>query len=417
MTEPKIHRLVARWTVWIFTAVLCSVTALEGILQLAAGMSLQAAGMLDQHAGLLLADERLIHRPNPAFPEHDSWGFRNDRVPDRAFAVALGDSQTYGAMASPDQAWPQQLSQVTGEPIYNMAFGGYGAAEASLLLDKALELKPEWVLYGLYTGNDLYDAYEFVYKIDTLERLRSTDGEILSAFDAAEAAGTIEEGFKKTNSTGASFKQWFGGKSKLYGLARALRNVARGSAWQEEETPWSAVVNASAANPDWILVEHGTSPTAFTPQFWLLALDRDDPRILEGERITFALLSEMAERCSEAGVNFAVVALPTKELVYKEATLASNAIVNATLEQLWRDEAAFWKNVKNFCSENGIAMIDTFAELRQSLNASERPFRQDSNGHMTPAGNGVVSHVVRARIKPADASKELSSLSPPPPLK
>jgi len=381
-------------------AVLTSLIALEIVLQGAASVSALAAALLDRHAGLLLPDDRLIHRPNPAYPEHDAWGFRNAALPDRAFAVALGDSQTYGAMVPRDDAWPQQLAGATGQPVYNMAFGGYGAGEASLLLDQALELDPEWVFLGLYAGNDLFDAYELAYKTETLSRLRSDAPATLALVVTAENMGAIESVFRETHSTRASVKQWFAQYSKLYGLARAVRNTARGSAFQETEPEWASVLEQRVTHPEWVVFDDGTSPTILTPAYRSVALDREDPRIEEGKRITLALFTEMSKRCAEAGAQFAVVALPTKEFVYQDLVRASGSEIDVTLAKLWQDEAAFWEACRGFCAGDGIPFIDTLTQLRASLQEGRRPFRRDGDGHLTPEGNRVVRDTVRVRIAP-----------------
>jgi len=399
MNDRSKHR-PSRARRMVFTAlcVLISVLALEGILQGAALLSPQVAAVLDRHAGLLLPDTTLIHRPNPAYPDHDEWGYRNETVPDRAFAVALGDSQTYGAMVPRANTWPQQLGDAIGEPVYNMAFGGYGAGEASVLLDKALQLKPKWILFGLYAGNDLFDAYELAYKTEAMAELRTDDRDTFDAITAAESDGAIESAFRETTSARASLKQWFGEHCKLYGLARAARNTARGSAWQESEPDWDTILTQQELHPEWVLFENKTSPTVLTPEYRLLALNREDPRIREGERISLTLIANMADRCARDGVQFAVVALPTKEFVHQDVVLAAGGDVDNTLNQLWRDESAFWDVCETACTENKTVFINTLAQLRASLHAGDRPFRRDADGHLTTRGNRVVRDAIHERI-------------------
>src|SRR5262249_43794524 len=82
---------------------------------------------------------------------HDAWGFRNPSVPERADAVALGDSHTYGNGAKRNEAWPAVLEQLTGQRVYNLGMGGYGPNQYRYLLEKkGLSLKPRTVVCGLY---------------------------------------------------------------------------------------------------------------------------------------------------------------------------------------------------------------------------------------------------------------------------
>jgi hypothetical protein len=47
-------------------------------------------------------------------------------VPGEAAIITLGDSLTYGSTVSAGQVWPRQLAGMLGEPVYNMAFPGWG---------------------------------------------------------------------------------------------------------------------------------------------------------------------------------------------------------------------------------------------------------------------------------------------------
>ena len=113
-----------------------------------------------------LPDDTLGFRPNPAYMEHDSRGFRNGSVPENARIVCIGDSQTYGSGVgvTREQAWPQQLEKISGERTYNMAFGTYCPTHYLVLSDEALAMKPSVIIVTFYTGNDLYDAFNMVYE-------------------------------------------------------------------------------------------------------------------------------------------------------------------------------------------------------------------------------------------------------------
>lgn len=121
----------------------------------------------------LLKDSRLKHRVAPGASGHDSNGFRNDSVPERADIVALGDSQTWGINANREGAWPQVLGRMTGRTVYNMGVGGYGPLQYWALTEKALSFSPKVVVVGLYTGNDIYDVYSLAYASDDYKDLRA----------------------------------------------------------------------------------------------------------------------------------------------------------------------------------------------------------------------------------------------------
>ena len=101
-----------------------------------------------------------------------------------AFAVAIGDSQTYGDEVAREQAWPQRLAALSGRSVYNLALGGYGPVEYDRLLPEALELSPRVVLVGLYAGNDFADAYLDAYPRALATELRSHDEALLARLGA-----------------------------------------------------------------------------------------------------------------------------------------------------------------------------------------------------------------------------------------
>ncbi|MGB2987970.1 MAG: hypothetical protein WBE26_19045, partial [Phycisphaerae bacterium] len=92
----------------------------------------------------------LGHRGNPKHPSHDRLGFPNAEVLESADIVVVGDSQTYGPLDSPHQAWPVILGHLAGAGTYNMGSPGWGPVEQLLTLDLALERDPAIIMLGFY---------------------------------------------------------------------------------------------------------------------------------------------------------------------------------------------------------------------------------------------------------------------------
>ena len=124
----------------------------------------------------VVEDEILHHTIAPNSSGHDSWGFRNKRVPRSAKIVTIGDSQTYGIAASAGNSWPETLQNLINEDVYNLSLGGYGPVQYTYLLEKrAFDLSPSVVIVGFYFGNDLLDAYKLVYTKQYWIELRRKD--------------------------------------------------------------------------------------------------------------------------------------------------------------------------------------------------------------------------------------------------
>src|SRR5262249_19358079 len=103
----------------------------------------------------------------------DAWGFRNKSVPAKADIVAIGDSHTFGNTARMVESWPYVLGNLSGHQVYNMGMGGYGPNQYFYLLQsKALTLKPQMIICGLYMGDDFENAYSITYGLDHWAYLR-----------------------------------------------------------------------------------------------------------------------------------------------------------------------------------------------------------------------------------------------------
>ena len=170
--------------------------------------------------------------------EHDARGFRNPSALNSVKIVAMGDSHTYGRSVSSAEAWPSIVSTQLGTDVYNMGFGGYGPARNNDNLSIAIELKPRWIIFGLYFGNDFYDDFEFAQKNSRLSEYAPDD--VVREISELENHGTIAEEVsflfhsgRKNKKAAAdrspsealgppgflwSIKKWITGHSRLYGL-------------------------------------------------------------------------------------------------------------------------------------------------------------------------------------------------------
>ena len=99
----------------------------------------------------------------------DGFGFRNPWPwPEQAEIVAVGDSLTFSYGVGDDEAWTTRLArQLQRSRVINL--GLIGAAPQQYL--RVYEtfgsaLQPKVLLFGLFSGNDLYDARHFARWVD-----------------------------------------------------------------------------------------------------------------------------------------------------------------------------------------------------------------------------------------------------------
>jgi len=371
--------------------------AMEGILQLLtvslAPVAVVLTGTRPEAVPRWLDDAELVYRPNPAHPDHDDWGFRNEQVPERADIVVLGDSQTYGAGVLRSEAWPKQLAAVSDKTVYSISCGGHGPTQSLMLLDKALELEPDWVVEAVYAGNDLFDCYHLVHGMGGLPDLATRDEQARAEIAAAEARETLlGQVTRVSGAASTGLKGWLRDHSRLYGLARATRDALRGPV---DGTDWPSMVAAAARSGgrDEAFQLSAEIRTTFTPAYRLCALDQSDPRLLEGRRIMEECLRRMQARVEQAGARFVVLLVPTKELVFREVVRQSG-YGSETFRRVTNNELTFWDALRKSLQARGIAHVDALPALRAQVQQSLAPYPMSNDGHPNPVGHRAIAECV-----------------------
>ena len=245
--------------------------------------------------------------PSPsAMAGFDKWGFRNRKVPESADMVAVGDSHTYGNTARMMDSWPYVLGRETGRQVYNMGLGGYGPNQYYYLTKtKALELKPKAIVWGLYMGDDFDNAFEITYGLNYWTPLRELKAQNVEA-NITEAPET-DTYIKRT-------RVWLSRHSVVYQL---LFHSGFGGRVQGEVQ----IRNASQLYPGVatsLIIPDKNIQEAFRPKGILKGLDQQDPHVREGMRITYKLIKDTNEICKQNHIQFVVVVIPTKEMVFSD---------------------------------------------------------------------------------------------------
>lgn len=395
-------------------------------------------------------DKRIGYRPNPAYPSHDSRGWRNAVALAQADVVALGDSHTYGINAAPYEAWPQRLAVYLRRSVYQMAYGGYGPAYYVPLLDEALTLSPRVILAVYYLGNDIYDAYWLVYRtskifgrykrspsVPSLDALATSDPSVGSAIVEVESRDPKDLRFPYLDcysppAPGIDPSQLLRGpinrpreeleKEEIEKQApvspsrprRILQQLSYRSlvfkrVWplvRPHLTFWlgDIPVLSQAPGPEdygpplCVHYSDGTLRTVFNVGYRFLALDDGDPREVEGERISLLALKRLAERCRRAGIHFYVVLHSNKEFVFRaraEASLRSERL----LVDLWHSEARVRRRAMTLFTREGINVIDTLPALEAMITSGINPYPENADGHPVPRGYDAIARSVAARLE------------------
>jgi lysophospholipase L1-like esterase len=377
---------------------LVSLAIAEGVLRLVEKAQVGDRAIEDK----LINDPILGLKLAPYTLGHDANGFRNDSVPQQADVVVLGDSQTWGVNAERQDAWPQQLSKLSGHGVYNMGMGGFGPAQYKALLPQALGLSPKIIVVGFYFGNDIYDAYHMAYQFEAHRDLRSRAGGDLSVDTVGD----------KTNQLWNEEKQFHAtfGRTSLAGLSLWLReHVAIGRLlnrvhlWPgaqdvdyEIDKSWASVHPDRGAICDWPGEE-----TVFTTAYRLAGLDLDEPRIAEGVRISQELLSQMQIETEANRTKLIVLLLPTKETVYARAQ-SGKLKLDANYQKLVDMEARIRAAIILNCQNKHISCVDALPQLTAALDHGERLYPTTTESHPNARGYFVIASAVKENLGQLD---------------
>ncbi|HUG04208.1 MAG TPA: GDSL-type esterase/lipase family protein [Steroidobacteraceae bacterium] len=94
----------------------------------------------------------------------DEHGFRNASPwPERARIVVVGDSLTYGWGLTAEESWTALLEKQLGnDRVITLGLPGTVPQQYTRYLEKyGLGLRPEIVIYGIFSGNDFHDSINF----------------------------------------------------------------------------------------------------------------------------------------------------------------------------------------------------------------------------------------------------------------
>lgn len=324
----------------------------------------------------IMNDPVLGVRIRPYSAGHDSWGYRNKSVPEKADIVAIGDSQTYGVSARSRSSWPSMLQEITGKTVYNLSLPGYDPVDYYYLMQtEAFGLNPTVIIAGFYLGNDLSEAYRNVYSRNHWERLRKADfiPEKNIELKSAESI-TVKE---TKNRFLGSLRGWLAHHSILYRIT---------TFYVADIVKFAGNRNKDINNDVTIFEDMGTGMrTAFTPSTRFGALDTSDQRIQEGMRISLEVFSMMKKSCEQKKIRFIVLLIPTKESVFAGYIENKTELKNSTvINELIVKERRVNELIKAEFNKQGVSFIESLGPL--SKGAGEKQIYPYFDGH--PNGNG-----------------------------
>lgn len=375
-----------------------------------------------------LIDPRNGYVGNPSFPEHDEWGYRNDRRPANAKIITLGDSWTFGTTIERDSVWPAILSRLLDKDIYNMAMGGTSPINYLQSFYQSLELQPNIIILSLYLGNDFFvtnrhlhmDLADVVFGdipdniVQQAIRANSKSPFNSSLYNircGKPESGTVNEPEVKHEKS--RIRVWFSMHSRLYGLLRSLKDqivqddVGENIDGQDAQQEFDGIDDEFEYGMAKLDADqrHYCSPfsdgewkTIFQNRWRTYAVDYSDIRITTGILVVKRVLNLIKDKALEMDADFAVILFPTKESVFYTRARKSKELgeeILLELDTIYKNEAALRKSISDYMESEGISYIDMLPYLQ---NAKKQPFFGHKDSHPNEFGNLIIAKVVKDLI-------------------
>jgi len=338
-----------------------------------------ACGQAPQDIQRNIHDPAYLMRGNPDHPEHDALGMRNREVPTQAELVVVGDSQVYGACVRAEQCWPFRLQAETDTPVYNAGVEGWGSVQYALAVEELLSLSPRRVVVGLYTGNDIAEAFQCA---------RASTSPLAKSFWNPDWAGLP--------------------LADLSAKDRAERAVARSSAERPEQSLDDILADlGQRGEPDCDPCVIEASRFYLTEHFRHAVQDLSHPAIAAGLMITRKVLGHLRDLSLNYGFSLGIMLIPTREYLVSTRLDEAEVRDREALERLGLAEATMLSELRSACADLDLPCFDLSGYLRHFVGG--RIYRQDSrDGHPNAKGCELIARYVRDRVLPGlDATRNI----------
>lgn len=344
-------------------AVLLGISILFSLLVLEVGLRLLTPFPIHGEMANRVAHPLLGYTLDPSDKEVDADGFRNPTAAGTFTIVAIGDSHTQGFNVVSSESYPQQLADMLGVSVYNAGVGGYNVYQYPHLATLAAGKSPAVVLLGLLPSNDL------LRNIPVNESLADIPGLNLDAVPIK----TVKDRLEQTRPTVGDIL-----KSKLAVVSATsyLNNKRTSSNDSYHDVGGQAIKKDRVANH-----------LAYT--------DLTAPAIRASFNNSLAIIDFINSELANKGIKFAVMILPSKELVLQEWAKAGNI----PLPDGYRidNEAELISAYSEHFSRTGINYINATPFVLEAFQAdtrSARIFYPRGDGH--PFVNGYQSYAKAA---------------------
>jgi hypothetical protein len=230
--------------------------------------------------------------------------------------------------------------------------------------------------------------------------LASGDQALLTSLREADAQGTLREQaarYAQTVTAGASRSGPTGiRRLALYGLARSVWHQFSGTGGFPAGLAGDSSYEAAARRP------FGTgmdAPIAFRTVFQdvrlhSLAVNLDDPRIVEGLRILLTALEQIRANAERSGASLAVGLIHNKPFVLQPVIQANRPDIDQVLRSQVAMEMRVTERLVGELSDRRFQLIDTGRAMRAAVERGIMPYRESDDHHPNPVGYEIIASAI-----------------------
>lgn len=297
----------------------------------------------------------------------ENIGFRDDGLDKEIYAIAIGDSFTWGYGVNNDEIWTEVMEDMLDKDIVNLGMPAFSIMQYAIMLKKyGLRFKPKVILIGFFTGNDYSDHSNFQEWKNA-----KTDINFYSYFSEKE---------KLKNKLKHERKQ----KKFRHRLSKALQNKSALYRFLRK-TKIKAIIKA---RKNTIATKEGT--IRFEPDLLLRNADESQKdNFIKDLATVERTLGKIKDVCLENSIDLYVVIIPTKEEVYCDYISNMLAFNEEEKDKMLDHYSA----IKEICRYNDIKFIDLLPELRKNANLGKKLYFTH-DGHWNKDGNSLVASII-----------------------
>jgi lysophospholipase L1-like esterase len=314
--------------------------------------------------------EKLGYVMDPGLAEIDKSGFRNKNQ-QPADIVAIGDSFTFGTNVTSDHSWPKALGRMLGKNVYNYGVGGYGLIQYSVLLDTAIERKPDAILVALYLTNDLDDVCRHVARFEYLKAQANQMG-----VDTSLCPDAYNPALEKF-----SISRILNDNVALYSILRtSYMRYRMGRMIDSNDQHDALIVNDGMQRT----ILHKLSLERNAP-----FVDLKNPHIAMGFSLLKDFLQKARRETQARNIRFGVLLIPSKERVFYGYLKEKGYKLSDEYEQLVENDDRLRKATAAFMKKIGVSSADVLPDMENAIRKYRNVYPATTDGHPLETGYQV----------------------------